>query len=173
MAYNRLSEEESRVIEHKGTELPYTGEYDNFYNEGVYLCRRCNEPLYYSNDKFDAGCGWPSFDNEMEGKVERRKDGRQMEIVCANCEAHLGHVFEGEKLTSKNTRHCVNSVSLRFIPKESNDNSIVMGGGCFWCADAVFRNVWGVKGVESGYAGGHEKNPTYDSVSGGDTGHEL
>jgi methionine-R-sulfoxide reductase len=116
--YNELTPEERYVIEQKGTERPFTGEYDDFYEAGTYICRRCNAPLYRSDDKFDARCGWPAFDDEIAGAVRRLPDpdGMRIEIECANCNAHLGHVFLGEGLTSKDTRHCVNSLSMRFIP---------------------------------------------------------
>lgn len=120
MSYNTLTPEEKRVIEDKGTEYPFSGEYDNFYQDGTFICRRCNAPLFSSKTKFDAGCGWPSFDENFPNAVKRLldADGHRTEIKCANCEAHLGHVFEGEHLTDKNTRHCVNSLSIKFIPKE-------------------------------------------------------
>lgn len=116
--YNQLTAAERWVIEQKGTERPFTGEYDDFYETGTYLCRKCNAELYRSEDKFDAHCGWPAFDAEVEGAVRRLPDpdGRRTEIECANCGGHLGHVFLGERLTPANTRHCVNSLSLRFIP---------------------------------------------------------
>lgn len=119
MKLNDLSPEEERVIVHKGTEAPFTGEYDANFREGTYVCRRCETPLYTSGNKFHSGCGWPSFDQEIKGAVTRTPDpdGERVEITCATCKAHLGHVFEGEGFTKKNTRHCVNSISLKFVPK--------------------------------------------------------
>ena len=116
--YNALTDAESRVIVGKGTERPFTGEYTDFKENGTFICRRCDAPLYRTEDKFDSHCGWPSFDDEIAGAVARHRDAddRRVEIVCANCGGHLGHVFEGERMTDKNTRHCVNSISLKFIP---------------------------------------------------------
>ncbi|TVR86572.1 MAG: methionine-R-sulfoxide reductase [Saprospirales bacterium] len=116
--YNALSPEEERILLHAGTEMPFSGEYNDFNARGTFVCRRCNNPLYHSSDKFDSGCGWPSFDDEITGEVVRRPDpdGRRTEIICGNCGGHLGHVFTGERFTEKNTRHCVNSLSIRFIP---------------------------------------------------------
>lgn len=118
MPYNTLTVEERNVIESKGTEQPFTGEYDSFFKDGVFICRRCNFPLFSSQAKFNAGCGWPSFDDSYPDSIERHldSDGQRTEIVCKQCNAHLGHVFEGEQLTPKDTRHCVNSVSLKFVP---------------------------------------------------------
>jgi peptide-methionine (R)-S-oxide reductase len=117
MTYNKLTSEEKRIIESKGTEAPFTGGYDRFFQEGTFICRRCNAPLFSSMAKFNAGCGWPAFDENFPGSVRRLsdQDGQRIEIQCANCGAHLGHVFEGEHQTDKNTRHCVNSLSIRFI----------------------------------------------------------
>ncbi len=116
---NHLTAEEKAVIEGKGTETPFSGEYDNFYDSGVFVCRRCNTPLFSSKSKFDAGCGWPSFDKDYPNSLKRLPDpdGQRTEIQCANCQAHLGHVFAGEHLTDRNMRYCVNSLSIRFIPE--------------------------------------------------------
>lgn len=123
MAMRKLTKEEERVIVNKGTEAPFSGEYETNFRKGIYVCKRCGAKLYKSDDKFDANCGWPSFDQEIKGAVKRipDKDGMRTEIECANCGAHLGHVFEGEGFTAKNTRHCVNSISMIFIPEGKKD----------------------------------------------------
>jgi len=118
MSYNKLTPQEEDIIEGKQTEAPFSGEYDDFYEDGVFICRKCNAPLFSSQSKFDAGCGWPAFDGEYPNSLTRIIDGDRTEIQCSNCRAHLGHEFLGENLTEKNVRHCVNSLSIKFIPKD-------------------------------------------------------
>ncbi len=169
----RLTEEEYGVLELKGTERAFTGEYWDSHESGTYVCRRCNQPLYRSSDKFDSRCGWPSFDDEIEGAVTRQtdRDGRRTEILCTTCGAHLGHVFLGEGFTEKDTRHCVNSLSLRFIHGTGDTGRAVFAGGCFWGVEHFFMKQEGVLETTVGYTGGHKSYPTYREVCYTDTGH--
>ena len=185
MGYRTLTPEEENVILHKGTEKPFTGEYENFHGKGTYHCKRCGAALYRSGDKFDSGCGWPSFDDEIRGAVKHQPDadGKRTEIICAHCGAHLGHVFTGEGFTKKDVRHCVNSISLVFVPESANPETkfttktnattdkAIFAGGCFWGMDYYFAKAKGVVSVEAGYTGGHKDNPTYKEVCTGATGH--
>ncbi len=175
MVTNRLTDIERYVMEQKGTERPFTGEYYDFFEEGTYVCKRCGTALYRSKDKFRSGCGWPSFDDEIKGAVRRLldADGRRTEIQCAKCGAHLGHVFIGEGFTPKDTRHCVNSVSLKFVPlkkKYSNMKEIYFAGGCFWGTEHYFKQLRGVVDTKVGYANGNTDNPTYREVCTDKTG---
>ena len=174
MKYNKLTQEEERVILHKGTEVPFTGEYVNNKRSGIYVCKRCDAPLYNSSDKFDSHCGWPSFDDEIKGAVKRvpDADGRRTEIICANCGAHLGHVFLGEAFTPKDTRHCVNSISLKFIPEQNKMiKKAYFASGCFWGTEYYFMKADGVKHTAVGFMGGHVDHPTYEQVCQKNTGH--
>lgn len=195
-----LTAAEKHVIIDKGTEAPFKGKYDKFFEEGIYTCRLCGAKLYRSQDKFDSGCGWPAFDDEIPGAVKRIKDsdGRRTEILCAKCGAHLGHVFEGEQLTDKNVRHCVNSISMEFTPaansavntptasatpaaatgnatatigKSAATQEAIFAGGCFWGVEHLMQKQAGVLSVESGYIGGDTPNPTYEQVCSKTTGH--
>ena len=174
LGYNELTPEEERVIIHKGTELPGKGELLNNTASGTYLCKRCDAPLYRSEDKFDAQCGWPSFDDEIEGAVTRVRDadGRRTEILCSNCGAHLGHVFMNEGFTPKQTRHCVNSISMKFVADtEKEMRTGYFASGCFWGTEYFFMKAPGVKETHVGFMGGFVDNPTYEQVCQQSTGH--
>ncbi len=168
--YKKLTPEEERVIVQKGTERPFTGKYNNFTEQGLYICKRCGFPLFESASKFKSECGWPSFDEQIPGAVISQidSDSVRTENLCANCGAHLGHVFKGEGLTPKNTRYCVNSISMDFVP---NGQRAVFAGGCFWGVEYHFKSVPGVISVTSGYTDGKTKKPTYEQVCTGTTGH--
>lgn len=170
----KLTAFEEWVIVNKGTEKPNSGKYNYHSEKGIYTCKRCEEPLYESEHKFESSCGWPSFDDEIEGAVRRvpDADGQRIEIICNNCEAHLGHVFEGEQLTEKNLRHCVNSVSLNFESKKpKNTKTAIFASGCFWGTQFYFLRWKGVISCDVGYIGGTKDNPTYEEVCTGETGH--
>lgn len=170
-----MSEFEKFVLFEKGTEPPFSGEYENHFEPGIYACKNCGIPLYSSKDKFHSGCGWPAFDDEVPGAVRRQldRDGVRTEIVCAYCGAHLGHVFYGEGFTAKNVRHCVNSVSLTFVPEGElpRIDRMFFAGGCFWGVEHLFKKLDGVVDTRVGYMGGHLRNPTYEQVCTGLTGH--
>ncbi len=169
--FKELTLSEREIIINRGTEPPFSGKYNNHSEEGTYHCKQCGTPLYRSDDKFDTGCGWPSFDDEIVGAITRKRDpdGRRIEIICSKCEGHLGHVFTGENLTGKNSRHCVNSISLDFIPLKRE--RAIFAGGCFWGVEHLLQQKWGVLAVVSGYIGGTIKNPSYQEVCTGATGH--
>ena len=173
--FNSLTEQEACVIRQKGTERAFAGEFTDHKEPGTYICRQCNAALYRSKDKFSSHCGWPSFDDEIDGAVTRvpDADGRRTEIVCTHCDGHLGHVFLGERMTDKNTRHCVNSISLEFTayePRKRTERAI-FAGGCFWGIEHYFRREEGVISTRSGYTGGSRDNPSYSEVCAGGTGH--
>jgi peptide methionine sulfoxide reductase msrA/msrB len=199
--YRKLTPEEQRVILRKGTEAPFSGEYNGHFEKGVYTCKQCGAELFESSSKFRSQCGWPSFDEQIPGHVKWQPDpdGRRTEIICANCGAHLGHVFRGEHLTAKNTRYCVNSISMDFIPAEprsqKNANATpntragaaanpqseirnpqsqaraLFASGCFWGTEYYLQRTPGVISTTVGYTGGHVDHPTYKQVCTNTTGH--
>ncbi|KTD17836.1 bifunctional methionine sulfoxide reductase B/A protein [Legionella jordanis] len=172
---NSLTPAAKRIICHKATEYPFTGEYNEVAETGTYLCRRCGLALFRANNQFHSGCGWPSFDDNITRAVEQRPDadGQRTEIVCGRCKAHLGHVFVGEHFTHNNLRHCVNSASIDFVPDVAvmDSEEAIVAGGCFWGIDYFLRQLPGVLKVEVGYSGGLVAEPSYEQVCQGNTGH--
>ena len=172
MKTNELNPMEKTVILQGETEAPWTGRFVNHSKEGFYTCRNCDKPLFRSEDKFDSHCGWPSFDRAIPDALKRKPDpdGMRTEIVCNACGGHLGHVFEGEGFTPRNTRHCVNSISMDFVPVEQVERA-VFAAGCFWGVEYHFQRVRGVLETTVGYTGGNSRNPTYHEVSSTQSGH--
>ena len=172
--FSGLTFEEKHILKDKGTEAPFTGEYNEHFEAGIFICRACDNPLYESNTKFNSGCGWPSFDDEIEGAITHYEDlsgGRvRTEICCKKCDGHLGHVFVGEQITAKDTRHCVNSLSIRF-KSYSKLQRATFGAGCFWSVEKLFKATEGVYLTSVGYMGGDTDNPTYKEVCTGTTNH--
>ncbi len=163
------------IIQDKGTEYPFTGQYNDFDQSGSYLCRQCGLALFRSETKFHSGCGWPSFDEEIAGAVKRctDADGYRTEILCSRCKAHLGHAFTGEGFTDKNLRHCVNSLSLDFVADKHvmDSGEAILAAGCFWGVEHYLQKLPGVIKTEVGYTGGHTDNPRYQEICTGNTGH--
>jgi len=172
--FSSLTPEEIHILKNKGTEAPFTGEYNEHFDAGIFICRACDNPLYESNSKFNSGCGWPSFDDEIEGAITHYEDlsgGRiRTEICCKKCDGHLGHIFVGEQITAKDTRHCVNSLSIRF-KAYSKMQRATFGAGCFWSVEKLFKETEGVYLTSVGYMGGNTDMPTYKEVCTGTTNH--
>ncbi|MCX7697348.1 MAG: bifunctional methionine sulfoxide reductase B/A protein [Bacteroidales bacterium] len=174
MTYNPLHKFEQEVILHKATEKPFSSSLLKIKEPGTFLCKQCNQPLFYTRWKFDSGTGWPSFDDVLKEAVilQQESDGRT-EVQCSRCHAHLGHLFVGEGFTSKMNRYCINGIALRFIPKEINyvPERAIFAAGCFWGVEYFFRKAPGVISAISGYTGGQLDFPTYEDVKTGKTGH--
>ncbi|MBB3187034.1 bifunctional methionine sulfoxide reductase B/A protein [Microbacter margulisiae] len=172
--YVHLTPEEAQVMLHRGTEAPFTGNYVNTTTRGTYYCKQCHAPLFRSSDKFASGCGWPSFDDAIKGavKLQLDPDGHRMEVICANCGAHLGHLFLNEGFTPKEKRYCINSIAMIFVPDSAATlKTAYFAAGCFWGTEYFFMHQKGVVNTTVGYMGGHVKNPTYEEVSSHKTGH--
>ena len=172
--YRKLTPQEERVIVRKGTEPPFSGKYNDHFEKGVYTCKRCGTELFQSSSKFKSHCGWPTFDDQIEGAVKWQPDadGARTEIICANCGGHLGHVFQGEGYTPKNTGYCVNSISMTFVPADGpKTESAIFASGCFWGTEYHLQRAPGVISTTVGYIGGHVENPTYKQVCTDRTGH--
>lgn len=170
-----LSPDICHILFDKGTEAPFSGKYCEETGRGTYLCRGCGLALYRADAKFISQCGWPSFDDEIPNAIRRQADidGRRTEILCARCDAHLGHVFSGEGYTAKNLRHCVNSLAVDFVKSETivDSQEALVAGGCFWGVQSLLDKLPGVVKTEVGYTGGHKNHPTYQEVCQSDTGH--
>ena|SRR3990167_2075588 len=170
-----LSETILSIVLNKGTESPFTGEYNDFEGPGTYLCRLCGLALFRSETKFNSGCGWPSFDGEIFSSIVKKpdRDGKRTEILCSRCHAHLGHVFEGERYTENNIRYCVNSLSLDYVPNFTvmDTEEAIVAGGCFWGVEYYLKQLDGVLKTEVGYSGGTITHPNYFQVCSGKSGH--
>lgn len=173
--YESLTPELLHIVRHKGTEKPFSSTYVTPLAHGTYLCRACGNALFRADSQFNSHCGWPSFDDELPGRVRREADadGRRTEILCENCHAHLGHVFSGEKLTPNNLRHCVNGLAIEFVESETvlNTEEIIVAAGCFWGVQYYLDRLPGVIKTEVGYSGGDVQNPTYEEVCRKQSGH--
>lgn len=170
-----LSAQQLQIIKEKSTEYPFSGQFNELNQSGTYLCRQCGLALYRSSSKFHSGCGWPSFDNQIDNHVKQMPDpdGKRTEILCNRCNAHLGHIFSGEQFTPNNIRHCVNSISLDFVvdPNITDSEEIILAAGCFWGVEYLFQQLNGIVKTECGYIGGSTNNPIYKEICHGDTGH--
>lgn len=173
--HNSLTPIEKYILQYKGTEPAFSGNYIETVEQGSYLCRACGKALFLADNQFASTCGWPSFDDELQDTITRAADadGRRTEITCARCDGHLGHVFVGENCTEKNQRHCVNSLSIEFVPDEKvvDTEEAIVAGGCFWGVEALFKEVGGVLFTQVGYIGGELENPTYEAVCRKTSGH--
>jgi len=173
--YETLVPEVINILRERGTEAPFSGCYQHPVDKGTYLCRGCGLPLFRLHHQFSSSCGWPSFDDEIPNAITRRmdEDGRRVEIICARCQGHLGHVFEGEEHTEKNLRHCVNSLAIEKVDNESvqDTDEAIFAAGCFWGVEHLFAEYKGVLKTEVGYSGGNYPSPNYETVCQKKTGH--